>query len=186
MTLSHFLPCFPSMIWFPGIPLHGMSFFSLGNWESKGKIWNIWKIIPRTCCFHIFGPGSPVFFFPAAGVLGKVAWYCMLWCDATQSTVSRVLVWRKIIIQVGRFPAPQERLNLSFLEISSMGFPARFAPIPAWDLFNTIAYSAEVVFFCAMHTGSCWRLYLYQPHFTPFDPLQLQHMFRLPKGAKIA
>ena len=83
-----------------------------------------------------------------------------------QSTVSQVLVWSSMNVRIEGFRAPQ-KFNLSFLEISGMGIPARFAPIPArfapW-FFSTIFHDLPKLRFLAMHTGSWCRLY--QPHFT--------------------
>jgi hypothetical protein len=83
-----------------------------------------------------------------------------------------------------------KKLNLSFLEISGTGFPPdsrqfppvsrQFPPVIVSTKFHILP---ELCLF-AMHTASGCRLY--QPHFTPFDPLKLQHVFMLPESAKIA
>ena len=117
-----------------------------------------------------------LFFFFLPGVLAQVVWYPMLWCDATQSTVSRVLVWSRLIFQIERFPAPQKN---RFGPI-----PARFVPIPAWVFFQQIFRFCPMCVVFAMHTGSCRRLY--QPQLTPFDPncntcLCCQRVLKLPK-----
>ena len=84
-----------------------------------------------------------------------------------------------------------KKLNLSFLEISGTGIPARFAPIPArfapipaCDCFNKINILPELCRF-AMHTASGYiRLQVVSATIHTFWPPQ--HVFMLPKSAKVA
>ena len=141
--------------------------------------------IHRTSCFHIFCLGRnfclcrlfcPRSFFPPEGVLAHVAWYPMLWFDATQSIVSRALVWSSMVFQIERFPAPQKTQLVIFgnqwygIPARFAPIPARFAPIPACDCFNEISYSARVVSFCNAH---CIRLQVVSATLHTFWPPQI-------------
>ena len=124
----------------------------------------------------------PEVFFPPEGVLAQLAWYPMLWCDTTQSTVSRVLVWSSMFFKLKVFQ--HKKNNLSFLEISG-GFPPDSHQFPI-EICSLQILPELSMFFFAVHTGSCCCCRWHQPHFTPSEScntrLCCQKVLKLPES----
>ena len=155
---------------------------------------NILNSIPRTSCFHIFCLGRnvclilPGVFSPPEGVLAQVILISydilLVCCDVMPRSQQFHEFWFEAacFFKLNVFQH-HKKLNLSFLENQWYGVSHPIRANSRLRLFNKMSYSARAMFF-AMHTGSCCRLY--QPDFTPFDTLKLQHLFMLPKSAKSA
>ena len=121
----------------------------------------------------------PDVFFPPEGVLAQLVWYPILWCDTTQSTVSRVLVWSSMFFKLKVFQHKKTTCHFWKSVVVSRPIRTNFR-------LRFVHYKFcpnHLCFFCSAH----WIMLLLQVVSTTLHTFwELQHASMLPNSAKIA